>query len=171
MELVYANCFGAPERDVLITDELGVARAASAGVATVLADERYDPDLAQSVNARLAELAYSWTRLGGGPDPSLCDGVAAADLAGNEALSSLLLPAARGVLDARAALQAPSAVTVALPQTSDPRFDGVERVIGEGFAAASGLQVDFVPVADPRNEALVAKYALTRNPGFTPRDP
>lgn len=170
MEVVYANCFGAPERDLLITDELGVAQAASEGVVKVLADERYDADLAQSVNARLAELAYSWTRLGDGPDPSLRDGVAAADLAGNEALSTLLLPAARGVLDARALLQVPSAVTVALPQTSDARFDRVERIIGEGFAAASGLHVDFVTVADSRNDALVAKYSLTRNPVFASQD-
>jgi hypothetical protein len=169
MEVVYANCFGAPERDVLITDEPGVARAASGGVATVLADERYDPDVAQTVNRQLGELAYSWASLGG-PDPTLCDGVAAADLAGNEALLTLLLPAARGVLDARATLESPSGVTVAVPQTSDPRFDRVERVIGEGFAAAAGLHVDWATVADPRTDALVAKYAQTRNPAFRPRE-
>ncbi len=171
MHAVYANCFGAPEADILITDELGVASAAQPGLTTVLADERYEPEIAQEANARLAALAYSWTTLGDGPDPSVREGISAADLAGHEALLSLLLPAARGVLDASAALDVPSALTVALPQTSDPRFDRVERVIGEGFAAASGLQVDFATAADPRNEALVAKYALTRNPTFKPRDP
>src|SRR5437870_4454098 len=153
MEVVYANCFGAPERDLLITDEPEVARAASSEVTTVLADERYLPDDAQSVNRQLAELAYSWASLGG-EDPTACDGVVAADLAGNEALLTVLLPAARGVLDARAALVSPSAVTVAVPQTSDTRFDRVERVLGEGFAAAAGLPVDWATVADPRTEAL-----------------
>jgi hypothetical protein len=170
MEVVYANCFGAPERDVLITDELGVARAASGGVATVLADERYDPDVAQEVNKQLVEVAFSWTSLDDGPDPTLRDGVAAADLAANEVLLSLLQPAARGVFDARATLESPSGVTVALPRTSDSRFDRVERVIGEGFAAAAGLPVDWATVADPRNDALVAKYALTRNPAFRPHE-
>ena len=47
MEVVYANCFGAPERDLLITDEPGVARAARGNCATVLADERYDPAMAR----------------------------------------------------------------------------------------------------------------------------
>jgi hypothetical protein len=169
MEVVYANCFGAPERDVLITDELGVARGASDAVATVLADERYDPEVAQATNERLAELAYSWARIDGA-DPTFCDGVAAADLAGNEALLTLLLPAARGVLDAQAALESPTALTVVVPRTSDPRFDRVERVIGEGFAAAAGLPVDWMSVADPRTDALVAKYALTRNPAFRPRE-
>ncbi|MGH2911546.1 MAG: hypothetical protein ACRDJ3_03620 [Solirubrobacteraceae bacterium] len=169
MEVVYSNCFGAPERDLLVTDELLVAEAASSGVATVLADERYDPDLAQAINTQLGELAHSWATLAG-PDPTLCDGVAAADLAGVEALASLLQPAARGVLDARAALDSPSRVTVATPKTSDPRFDRVERVIGEGFAAAAGVPVDLVTVVDPRTDALVAKYELTRNPPFRQRE-
>src|SRR5437899_12169632 len=152
MEVVYANCFGAPERDLLITDEPGVARAARGNCATVLADERYDLAMAQSVNAQLGELAYSWASLAG-PDPTLCEGVAAADLAGNEALLTLLLPAARGVLDARAALERPAGVTVAVPRTSDPRFDRVERVVADGFAAAAGGPVEWATVADPRTEA------------------
>jgi hypothetical protein len=170
MEVVYANCFGAPEGDVLITDELVVARAASEGVATVLADERYDPEVAQEVNRQLVQVAYSWASLEDGPDPTVRDGVSAADLAGNEVLLSLLQPAARGVLDARAALESASRITVALPRTSDSRFDRVERTIGEGFAAAAGAPVDWVTVADPRNAALLAKYALTRNPPFRPHE-
>jgi len=166
VEVVYANCFGAPERDVLITDERSVGQAASQGVATVLADERYDPGTAQDVNRLLVELAYSWMRLGDESDPTLRDGVSAADLAGTEALVTLLQPAARGVLDAKVALERPTRVTVAVPRTSDPLFDSVERVIGEGFAAAAGRQVDLVAVADRRNDALVVKYALTRNPAF-----
>lgn len=173
MEVVYANCFGAPERDVLITDERSVAQAAARARDTVIADEGYDPEVAQRINKQLVELAYSWTSLGGEPDPTERDGISAADLAGTEALVTLLQPAARGVLDAQAALEGPSRVTVALPRTSDPRFDRVERLIGEGFAAASGgagrgVRVDWATVSDPRNEALVAKYRLTRNPAWRP---
>lgn len=166
---MYANCFGAPERDVLITDEQTVALAASRAVSTVVADEGYDADAAQQVNKQLVELAYSWTSLGSGPDPTVCDGVSAADLAGTEALVALLQPAARGILDARAALRRPSRITVAVPRTSDPRFDGVERLIGEGFAAAADVTVQWATVSDPRNEALVAKYAQTRNPALRPQ--
>lgn len=172
MEVVYANCFGAPERDVLITDERSVAQAASPALAgaTVIADERYDLDAAQQINGQLVELAYSWARLGDGPDPTERDGVSAADLAGTEALVTLLQPAARGVLDANAALERSSQVTVAVPRTSDSRFDSVERLIGEGFAAAAAAHspVQWTTVSDPRNQALVSKYALTRNPPLRP---
>src|SRR5207245_98934 len=61
-------------------------------------------------------------------------------------------------------------VTVAVPRTSDPRFDRVERVVADGFAAAAGGPVEWATVADPRTEALAAKYAQTRNPAFRPAE-
>jgi hypothetical protein len=170
LEVVYANCFGGPDGEVLITDEAGVAQAASPGTRVVLADSHYDPETAQAANRQLAEFAYAWAQLDGA-DPTLRDGVSAADLAGSEALLTVLLPAARGVLDARAALEPGAGVTVAVPQTSDGRFDRIERVIAEGFAAAAEQPVRWRTVADPRNDALVAKFAATRNPDFWLREP
>ncbi len=170
MEVVYANCFGAPAGELLITDEAAVADAAPPATRVVLADARYDPELAQAANEQLAEMAYRWTRLDGA-DPTLREGVSAADLAGSEALLTILLPAARGVLDARAALEPVAAVTVAVPSTSHARFDRVERVTAEGFASAAGGSVRWSRASDPRNDVLVAKYAHTRNPDFRPRDP
>src|SRR5438128_471555 len=52
MEVVYANCFGAPERDLLITDEPGVARAARGNCATVLADARTEALVAKYAQTR-----------------------------------------------------------------------------------------------------------------------
>lgn len=191
MHVVYANCFGAPAGDLLVTDETTVAAAVPAGCEVVVADALIDPDRAQELNARLWELAFDWSRLAG-EDPTTVNGISAADLAGGEALQGILMAAGRGLLEAEAFLAArpaaPERLTVVTPQPdpavgpraglaaglSDAGYLRYERLQGAAFAvtvaarSVTPVTVDHVTVVDARNAALVAKYYYTRDPPMLP---
>ena len=101
--LVYANCHPGElaAGDLLVTAESAVAEAAPPGVEAVLADARFDPDATEALNQRLWRLAAEWAIVGG-EDVTAVEGVSAADAAVIEASHTVLLPAARAVLEARA---------------------------------------------------------------------
>ncbi len=177
MRMTYANCFADDPGDVLVTDELAVARAAGPGTQTIVADERYDAETAQGLNQRLAALAYGWGSFADG-DPTVVHGISAADLAGQEALLTLLLPAARGVLDMEVALAdaAPSALDTVVAAGGGETFQRIETVTCEAAEATAEARLGPGVVArrrvsrDERNEALQEKYARTRNPDFLPEE-
>ncbi len=102
MRLTYANCLlgGLEPGDALATDEPLVADGAT--VPVIVPDADFDADEAQALNERMWALGFAWP---GDPDPTLVDGISAADLAGVEATQKILLPAVRGVLEADAILR------------------------------------------------------------------
>lgn len=166
----YANCLPPADHrgDLLVTSEILVARGGGAFVA----DVHVDQTAADTANRLLAESAFGWARLQGGGDASDVDGVSIADLAGREALNLVLMPAARGVLEARAVLaehEAPDELTLVVPD-GPVAHAAVETVAAEAFAhalhelAGRQLTVRRMTSSDPRNAVLVAKYALVRNP-------
>ena len=173
--LVYANCHPGElvAGDVLVTAESAVAEAAPPGVEVVLADERFDPERAQALNELLWRLAAAWARVGE-RDVTEVEGVSAADAAVIEASHTVLLPAARAVLEAGAVRgRAPlERLVTVIAETDDRRYAEVERVACEAFVATVGSRAAGPPEherrtsADPRNAGLVAKYAAVRNPPF-----
>ena len=173
--VVYANCHPGElaAGDVLVTAESTVAEAAPPRVDVVLADERFDPERAQALNEQMWRLAATWACVGE-RDVTEVEGVSAADAAVIEASHTVLLPAARAVLEAGAIRERgplERLVTV-VAETEDRRYAEVERVICEAFVAtvgscaASPFEHERRTSADPRNASLVAKYAAVRNPPF-----
>lgn len=149
MRAVYANCFGAPRGDLLISSEPSVG-------GDVVADALIDPDLAQAVNERMWALGATWH-----DHPAV-------DVAGVEAVQTILLPAARGVLELQAALAGGGfdELTVVAPLDGDPGYRRYEQVCADAAAAAGraqGLAVTPVQARDPRNAALADKYAAVRS--------
>jgi hypothetical protein len=174
VQATYANCFVPPAelRGRLLTDEISVAAAAPAEAKSLILDERIDPDRAQAVNVELWDRAYSWFR-DGEHDPTLVDGISAGDIAGAEAALTILLPAARGVLEAQALREADNVeeLTLAVATGGPGHYEQVERIQAEAFAAALGATrtpaVRRVVSRDPRNAALFAKFQRTRDPDWT----
>ena len=174
--VVYANCHPGElaAGDLLVTAEATVAHAAPPGVEVVLADERFDPGQAQAINEQVWRLAAEWAVVAG-EDVTTVEGVSAADAAVIEASHTVLLPAARAVLEA-AAISGPfERLVTVVAETGDRGYEQVERIACEAFAAAVGAAAaagagavphEWRSSADPRNAGLVAKYAATRNPPF-----
>ena len=174
MHAVYANCAlpAGLAPDLLLTDEQSVAAAAPPGCEVVICDERYDPSHADELNVRMALLASTWTTLGA-EDPTLVGGVSAGDLAGREVVHNLLLPAARGVLEARAALadREITRLTTVLDRAAPEQHTLIESVLADAFAlAAEHPDAERAWSEDPANAMLVAKYAGPRN-ARAPEDP
>lgn len=154
MHAVYANCFGAPEGDLLLTEEPGLGGT--------LVDRLVDPDRAQAVNKEVWKLAYTWA---GPDDPTLVHGVSAADVGGAEAALTALVPAARGLLGMAAAMREHdvSQLTIALAQGGAGHHARIEGIQARAAAAASGLEGHEVAVSDERNAAIFGKYERTRD--------
>src|SRR4051794_17155496 len=121
MQIIYANCLlGGRERgDVLATNEPLVA--ASTRLPVIVPDAHFDVDEAQALNERMSELGFSWA---GDPDPTMVDGISAADLGGVEATQTILLPAVRGVLEADAILAEarPSKLVTVVAESGDREY-------------------------------------------------
>jgi hypothetical protein len=157
---------------VLLTNEIVVANAV-APRPTFLLDENVDDGLAESLNAVLWELAFSWFR-DGDNDPTRVAGISAGDLAGAEAAISILIPAARGVLDAQVALRqfAPETLTVVAATSGPVHYTVAEQMQAHAFGEAvrqlseRDVEVTHAPSHDPRNELLVNKYARVRDPDW-----
>ena len=175
VHVTYANCHpdAGDVGDVLLTDERIVADGAPPGTVAVIADERYDAGLAQRLNERLWELAFTWSQVDG-EDPTLVDGLSAGDLAGLEVGLTVLLPAARAVLEIDAALRdlEPERFTSVVPAAGDALYRRVETTICDAadatIRARLGANVALARrrSSDPRNATLVTKYSRTRNPAF-----
>ena len=134
----------------------------------IVPDAGFDPDEAQALNERMWALGFDWP---GDPDPTMVDGISAADLAGVEATQKILLPAVRGVLEADAILREvrPTRLTTVVAESNDAEYVRVERVLCAAVAATLRARLGTLEVreersGDPGNAALVAKYAFTRNP-------
>lgn len=171
----YANCVPPSDHggDLLVTSEVLTAEVgAPAGTPIVLADRDLDEQAADAANRLLAASAFGWSQLPGGGDAAEIGGLSIADLAGREALNLVLMPAGRAALEARAVLAEhapPDELTLVVPD-GPPGHAAVEALAAEAFAHAVQALADRpvgvrrVTSADPRNAALVAKYALSRNP-------
>jgi hypothetical protein len=171
LRATYANCFLPAEEtgELLLTDEVTVAAAAPPRTRVAILDEQIDFDRAQALNVELWELAYSWFRQGG-EDPTIVDGISVGDVSGAEAALTILLPAARGVLDATVARQGAELeeLTLALASGGAGHNMRIESVQADAFAAAlaahgEGLRVRTIRSRDPRNRALFAKFNRTRD--------
>lgn len=152
MRAVYANCFGAPPADLLISSEPSVG-------GDIVADRLIDPDTAQAMNEHMWALGATW-----------CDHPAV-DLSATEAVTLILLPAARGVLEVMAALDhvTPDELIVASPANGDDLYRRYEAVCAEAAAIAArdrGISVERIEVSDPRNLELAAKYRHVRNADY-----
>ncbi|MEA2479178.1 MAG: hypothetical protein QOJ07_1100, partial [Thermoleophilaceae bacterium] len=171
MRAAYANCFlpegSAPE--LLVTDEVAVA-AAAPGAESVIADARIGGDDAYAADVWAWRTAFDWFA---GDDPSVVVGISAADIAGSQVALALLIPALRGVLEARAAPPGIDALDLWVPGDESPRFRAVEELQGEAFAAALGDGVDVTRHVsrDPRNAAIARKYEQTRDPEWLTPEP
>jgi len=175
VRVTYANCHpvAGDVGDVLLTDERIVADGAPPGTVALIADERYDAGLAQRLNERLWELAFEWSQVDG-EDPTLVDGLSAGDLAGLEVGLTVLLPAARAVLEIDAALRElePERLTTVVPTAGDALYRRVETTICDAADATirarlgAGVALARRRSSDPRNATLVTKYSRTRNPAF-----
>jgi hypothetical protein len=176
--MTYAQCFprDVDLGEVLITAEDAVAAAAPAWCKPIVVGAAPDPIPAERLNAHLARLAFEWSAVDG-KDPTLADGVSGTDLAGIEALVSVLVPAARGVLTMQAALAAcamePRELVTVVARGGSAAYERSEGV--EAAAAAAALRHHLggevrmrqVRSADERNARLFAKYARTRDPAFS----
>ena len=163
----------------MLTNEVTVAQSLGTTLVRCL-DELFDDDHAERLNAQLWDLAFSWFRAGD-HDPTMVEGISAGDLAGTEAAISILIPAARGVLEAQAALRqfTPTEVTVVVPTASPGNYSRIESLQARSFGHAlselggHGVVCTNVVSDDLRNERLVRKFARTRDPGWpnaeTPR--
>jgi hypothetical protein len=167
MDAVYANCFGAPPGDLLLTEEIAVARSAPDAL---VVDRLIDADEAEALNVLVWRLAFTWGTIGG-EDPSLVHGISAIDLAGAEGAITALVPAARGVLGMQSALREliPARLLAAIPEEGAGHHIRIETLQARAAleAASSQLGPDF-PVSvrgirDPRNSTLAGKYARTRD--------
>lgn len=143
----------------------------------MLVGDSVDADTAQRLNVALWELAYTWF-LDGGDDPTEVRGISVGDLAGAEAAISLLIPAVRGVLDGLAVLEQlePRRVTLVTASSPTGNFNRIEGVQTDAFAATLsqllGPRVEIGRAAsdDVRNQALIGKYARTRDPDWLQPD-
>jgi hypothetical protein len=152
MRVVYANCFGAPPADRLISSEPSVG-------GDLVPDQLIDADMAQAVNKALWAMGATW-----------CDHPAV-DVSAVEAVAAILLPAARGVLEVLAVLEqiTPDTLVVASPSDGGNRYRRYESLCADGAAAAArarGIPVERVEVSDARNLDLAAKYAAVRDPDY-----
>ncbi|MEN3307392.1 MAG: hypothetical protein V7603_3594, partial [Micromonosporaceae bacterium] len=173
MRIAYANCFlpDGESPDRLLTDETAVAEAFSGQVLIPEALNAGDPAFGDEVaeaNALAWRLAFDWFE---GADPTGVDGVSAADIAGSQVALAVIIPALRGVLDARAAPRAVAALDLWTPSNGSERYRGVEAVQAEAFAAALGVPVERRESDDPRNAMLASKYEQVRDPEWLAPEP
>ena len=149
MRLTYANCLlgGLEPGDVLASDEPLVADRARCRV--IVPDADFDPDEAQALNERMWALGFDWP---GDPDPTMVDGISAADLAGVEATQKILLPAVRGVLEADAILREvrPDALDTVVAESADAEYVRVERVLCAAVAATLRARLGALEVRERR---------------------
>jgi hypothetical protein len=170
--VVHANCFpgACPHADALVTDEVLVANAAQPGLEVIAAEEGIDEELAHTTSVAMSKAAFEWFCVGD-EDPSCVSGVSAGDLAGIEALLTVLVPAARGVLAMAAALDRglqPASLVSVVPGGTG-RYARQETLAADAAVAvararsAGSLSVERRISHDPRNAWLVEKYARARD--------
>jgi hypothetical protein len=172
VHVLHANCFP-PEglaADVLVTDEVLVANASARSLEVVGAEAGMDAQLAHATSVAMYAAAYQWFRLAG-EDPTVVAGVSAGELAGVEAVSSVLMPAARGVLAMSAALDhglRPATLVSVVPGGAG-RYARLERLAADAAVATARLRlgasvtIERVVSDDPRNAWLREKYARVRD--------
>jgi hypothetical protein len=180
VKLTYANCF-VPEGahgDVLLTDEVTVSERVPGGTEVRFTDRLIDADAAQRVNVSALRLAFEWFAVGE-DDPSVVDGISAADLAGAEVGIALLMPAARAALGVSAALgnEAPESFTTVAPSVGGSRYratetlqcDVAEAVVRARFGETVPIVRRTSGLGD--NSALCEKYTWTRDPEWLTGQP
>jgi hypothetical protein len=180
VKLTYANCFVPDDAhaDVLLTDEVTVAERAPARAEVRVTDRLIDADAAQQVNIAALRLAFEWFDVGE-DDPSVVDGISAADLAGAEVGIALLMPAARAALGVNAVLgsEAPDLFTTVVPSIGGARYTAIEALQCE--VAETVVRSRFgesVPIARrtsglAENSVLSQKYTWTRDPEWLTGQP
>jgi hypothetical protein len=175
VRVAYANCFlpDGESPDLLVTDEVAVAEAFPGQGRIAEAYSAADPEfpaVLADANAFAWRLAFGWFE---DHDPTVVDGISAADIAGSQVALSLLIPALRGVLDARAVPDGADRVELWMPGNGSERYRAVERIQAESFAAALGpdVRVERRVSDDARNAALVAKYEQVRDPEWLAPEP
>ncbi len=180
MRVSYANCLlpQADPGDVLLTDEVLVAEAAPPGVRVLRTDTLYDPDEAQALDVEILKAAFDWFQATG-QDPTVIDGISAADLASSEVAITLLMPAARGWLGVAAAFapggplhgETPTTVSIHAPEPGSPaaaryrafetlQCDAAEAAVRARFSGAVAIERHG---GEPANDLLERKYAQTRD--------
>lgn len=173
--VLLANCFPAvwPQVDALLSDELVVAGTAPPGLTVIAPEEHIDGELAHLTSIAMAQAAFEWFRLDG-QDPSIVAGISAGDLAGAEAATAVLMPAARGVLAMDAALASglePDTLIAVVPEGGG-RYGALERLASEAAIATlkarlgASPEVQRVASEDPRNACLREKYGAVRDPDY-----
>jgi len=175
VRVTYANCYLGDiiPRDVLVTDEVAVAHSAPAGIQTFMADSHFAPTAGEAHNLAAWRLAFQWFR-DGDEDPTLVKGISAGDLGGAETAITVLLPAARGVLESSALVEEvePRMFTTIVADGGPGHYDRVETVQADAAAATVRTRVqrevrcDRALARDRRNQRLFGKYAVTRDPDF-----
>jgi glycosyltransferase involved in cell wall biosynthesis len=171
--VVHANCFpgACPQADALVTDEVLVANAAQPGLEVIAAEDGIDEELAHATSVAMSKAAFEWFRAGDDEDPSCVSGVSAGDLAGIEALLTVLVPAARGVLAMAAALDRglqPASLVSVVPGGTG-RYARQETLAADAAVAVArarsgrSLSVERRISHDPRNAWLLDKYARARD--------
>jgi len=171
--VVHANCFpgACPHADALVTDEVLVANAAQPGLEIITAEAGIDEELAHATSVTMSKAAFEWFRAGDDEDPSYVSGVSAGDLAGIEALLTVLVPAARGALAMAAALDRglqPASLVSVVPSGTG-RYAHQETLAADAAVAVArarlgrSLTVERRISHDPRNAWLLEKYARARD--------
>lgn len=173
--VLHANCFHPPVPDAgtLLTDETLVADAAAPHLTVISPERCVDDELAHLTSIAMARVASDWF-CAGADDPSIVAGISAGDLAGAEAIGTVLLPAARGVLAMTAALDGglePSTLVSVVP-AGDGRYARLETLAADAALAAvrarlgSSIAIARIASDDARNSLLADKYASVRDPDF-----